>query len=107
MPIGIDSRSKYGAPTTVRRSSAASTISGNTVPSSTTNANTVKITLLARNAPSREIGESIAPGERSRSPRHAMSAERHDDDEPEEPEQVAVDLAGAERVHAADHAATG
>ena len=37
------------------------------------NANTVKITLLARNAPSREIGESIDPGDRSRSPRHAMS----------------------------------
>ena len=35
-------------------------------------ANTVKITLLARNAPSREIGESIEPGDRSRSPRHAI-----------------------------------
>ena len=43
------------------------------MPNSTTNANTVKITLLARNAPSRDIGESIAPGERRRSPRQAMS----------------------------------
>ncbi len=72
MPIGIDKLLKYGAPTTVRRSCTASTIRGNTVPSSTTNANTVKITLLARNAPSREIGESITPGERRRSPRHAI-----------------------------------
>ncbi len=74
MPIGIESRSKYGAPTTVRRSCSASTSSGYTVPSSTTNANTVNSTLLARNAPSRETGESIAPGDRRRSPRHAMSA---------------------------------
>ena len=73
-PIGVESRSKYGAPTTVRRSCSASTSSGNTVPSRTTNANTVNSTLLARNAPSRETGESIAPGERSRSPRHPMRA---------------------------------
>ena len=57
---------------------------GTRVPSSTTNANTVNSTLLARNAPSRDTGESIAPGERSRSPRQAISAERHDDDEAEE-----------------------
>ena len=74
IPIGMLSRSKNGAPTTIRRFCSASTISGNTVPSSTTNANTVKITLLARNAPSREIGESIAPGARRRSPRHAINA---------------------------------
>ena len=72
MPIGIDSRSKNGGPTAIWRSCSASTISGNTVPSSTTKANTVKITLLARNAPSRETGESIAPGERRRSPRQAI-----------------------------------
>jgi hypothetical protein len=73
-PIGVDRRSKYGAPTTVRRSCSASTSSGNTVPSSTTKANTVNSTLLARNAPSRDSGESIAPGARRRSPRQPMSA---------------------------------
>jgi hypothetical protein len=72
IPIGIDRRSKYGAPTTVRRLSSASMISGNTVPSSTTKAKIANTTLLARNAPSRESGESITPGERSRSPRHAI-----------------------------------
>ena len=87
-PIGIDSRSKYGAPTTIWRSCSASTSSGNTVPSSTTKANTVNSTLLARNAPSRDSGESIAPGERRRSPRQAISAERHDDDDAEERQQV-------------------
>jgi hypothetical protein len=66
------SESKNGCPTAMRRFCSASTISGNTVPSSTTNANTVKTTLFARNAPSREIGESMAPGERNRSPRHAI-----------------------------------
>ena len=34
--------------------------------------------------PPGESGESIAPGERSRSPRQPISAERHDDDEAEE-----------------------
>ncbi len=72
MPIGIESRSKYGAPTTVRRSSSASTINGNTVPSRTMKANTVNTTLLARKAPSRESGESITPGDRRRSPRQAI-----------------------------------
>ena len=65
MPIGIDNRSKNGGPTAIWRSCSTSTISGNTVPSSTMKAKTVKITLLARNAPFRETGESIAPGERS------------------------------------------
>ena len=71
-PIGMLSRSKYGAPTIVRRSSSTSTSSGNNVPRSTTKAKTVNSTLLARNAPSRDSGESIEPGERSRSPRHAI-----------------------------------
>ena len=38
---------------------SASTSSGNSVPSRMTNAHTVNSTLFARNAPSREIGESI------------------------------------------------
>ena len=73
MPIGIDNRSKNGGPTAICRSCSASTINGNTVPSNTMNANRVKITLFARNAPSRDSGESIAPGDRSRSPRHAIN----------------------------------
>ena len=36
------------------------------------NANAANSTLLARNAPSRLIGESIVPGERSLSPRQPM-----------------------------------
>src|SRR5215216_865664 len=48
-------------------------MSGNTVPSSTTNANAANSTLLAMNAPSRDTGESMRPGARSRSPRQAMS----------------------------------
>ena len=44
------------------------------MPSNTTNANTVKMTLLAKKPPSRDTGESMAPGERRRSPRQAMSA---------------------------------
>ena len=55
------------------RSCNASTSSGNTVPSSTTKANTANSTLLARNAASRDTGESIVPGERRRSPRQAIS----------------------------------
>jgi hypothetical protein len=51
----------------------ASARRGNTVPSSTTKAKAAKATLLARNAPSRDTGESMEPGERSRSPRHPMS----------------------------------
>ena len=71
-PIGIDIRSKYGAPTESRSSVRASTISGNTVPRNTTKARTANSTLLARNEPSRESGESIRPGERSRSPRQPI-----------------------------------
>ncbi len=72
-PIGIDNRSKYGAPDDGPATWNASTSSGKIVPSRTMKANTVKITLLARNAPSREMGESIEPGDRSRSPRHAIN----------------------------------
>ncbi len=43
------------------------------MPSSTTKANPTKRTLLRRNAPSRPSGASIPPGERSRSPRQAIS----------------------------------
>jgi hypothetical protein len=43
------------------------------VPSRTTKAKAAKARLLARNAPSRDIGESMAPGARSRSPRHPIS----------------------------------
>ena len=46
----------------MRSSLIASTSSGNTVPSSTTNANTANSTLLARNAASRDNGESMRPG---------------------------------------------
>ena len=52
----------------------ASAMSGKTVPSSTTKAKPANSRLLPRNAPSRETGESIDPGERSRSPRQPMSA---------------------------------
>ena len=69
----MESRSKYGAPTLMVRFCSASTISGNTVPSSTTNAKTVNTTLFAKKAPSRDSGESMEPGDRNRSPRHAMS----------------------------------
>jgi len=72
--MGVAMRSKYGLPTEICRSCTASTMSGNTVPSSTTKAKTANSTLLARNAPSREMGESMAPGERSRSPRQPMRA---------------------------------
>ena len=106
-PIGIVSRSKYGGPTTVWRSCSASTSSGNTVPSSTTNANTANSTLLARNAPSRDSGESIAPGERRRSPRQPISTSDDGDDDPEEREQVGADRPVAEGVHAVEHARSG
>jgi hypothetical protein len=53
---------------------SASAISGNTVPSSTTKAKAANPTLLARNAPSREAGESTEPGARRRSPRQPMRA---------------------------------
>ena len=43
------------------------------MPSSTTKAKATKSRLLARKAPSRLSGASIPPGERSRSPRQAMS----------------------------------
>ena len=48
-------------------------ISGNTVPSSTTKANAANTTLLARNEPSRDSGESIRPTERSRSARQPIN----------------------------------
>ena len=73
-PIGRLIVSKNGEPTAILRSSFASTMSGKTVPSSTTKANRANTALFARNAPSRETAESIAPGERSWSPRQAMSA---------------------------------
>ena len=71
-PMGMVMRSKYGLPTDSCSSLAASTSSGNTVPSSTTNANPANSTLLARNAPSREAGESMRPGDRSRSARQPI-----------------------------------
>ncbi len=61
MPIGIVMRSKYGRPIEMRSPFTASSTRGNTVPRSTTKANTANSTLFARNAPSREIGESIDP----------------------------------------------
>ena len=72
-PIGMAMRSKNGAPTDIRSLFTASTIRGNTVPRRITNANAPSSRLLARNAPSRDSGESIAPGDRSRSPRHPIS----------------------------------
>ena len=56
----------------MRSSLNASMSSGKTVPSSTTKANAANSTLLARNAPSRDSGESMCPGARRRSPRHPM-----------------------------------
>ena len=73
IPIGFESWSKKGSPTTIWRFCNASMTSGKTVPNSTTNANSANKTLLARNAPSRETGESMLPGERKESPRQAMS----------------------------------
>ena len=66
-------RLKYGVPTEMRSSFSASMISGKIVPTRITKANAPNSTLLARNAPSREIGESMRPGERRRSPRQPMS----------------------------------
>ena len=43
------------------------------MPSRTTKAKPTKSRLLARNAPSRLMGESIPPADRSRSPRQAIS----------------------------------
>src|SRR3954451_14989156 len=51
---------------------SASEMSGNTVHSNTTKAKAANSRLLARKAPSRDTGESMDPGERSRSPRQAM-----------------------------------
>ena len=73
-PNGTVMRSKYGSPTDSCVPRIASAMSGNTVPSSTTNANAANSRLLPRNAASRDSAESIRPGARSRSPRHAMSA---------------------------------
>jgi hypothetical protein len=53
--------SKNGPPTVIDEPFTASTNSGKTVPSSTTKANTANSRLLARKAPSREIGVSIDP----------------------------------------------
>ena len=106
-PIGIVMRSKYGAPTVIWRSCSASTSSGNSVPSSTTNANTANSTLLARNAASRDSGESIVPGERSRSPRQAISPSDTATTTPKNPSRYGADRAVAERVHAAQHARPG
>ena len=72
MPIGTPSRVKYGSPTVICLFCSASTSSGNTVPVSTTSANPANSRLFSRNAASRETGESIRPGERSLSPRHAI-----------------------------------
>ena len=67
-------RLKYGVPTEMRSSFRASTTSGKIVPTRITKANAPNSTLLARKAPSREMGESMRPGDRSRSPRHPISA---------------------------------
>jgi hypothetical protein len=64
-------RSKYGSPTDRREPRNASAMSGKTVPSSTTNASPANSRLLARKADSRETAESMRPGARNRSPRHA------------------------------------
>ncbi len=72
-PTGAVMRSKYGTPTDTRRSWRASTISGNTVPNNTMKANAAKTRLLAKNAPSRDSGESMLPGARRRSPRQKIS----------------------------------
>ena len=71
-PIGIVIRSKYGLPTEIRSPFAASTSSGNTVPSSTTKANAPNRRLLTRNAEVRETGDSMEPTVLMESPRQAM-----------------------------------
>ncbi|MCZ7524980.1 MAG: hypothetical protein M5U14_00460 [Acidimicrobiia bacterium] len=73
-PSGTVIRSKYGSPTLSWRSWSTSATIGKTVPSSTTKANPAKARLLARNAASRDTGESMRPGARSRSPRQATRA---------------------------------
>ena len=105
--IGMVIRSKYGEPTVICSPLTAWAISGNTVPSSTTSAKAPKSRLLARKAPSRDTGESMAPGERSRSPRQAIrpTAGRHHD--PEEAEQGRPDPGVVERVDRFQHPRSG
>ena len=71
-PIGTPSFTKYGSPTVICLSCSACTSSGNTVPVSTTSAKPANNRLLSRNAASRDSGESMRPGDRSSSPRHAI-----------------------------------
>jgi hypothetical protein len=73
-PIGIVIVSKYGRPIVSRLLFTASTTRGKTVPSSTMKANNVNNKLFNMNAPSRETGASMEPGDRSLSPRHVISA---------------------------------
>ena len=72
-PMGMVMRLKYGTPTDTRSSFNASTASGNNVPNKMTKAKAANRTLFAKNAPSRDSGESIRPGDRSRSPLQPMS----------------------------------
>ena len=81
--------------------------SGKIVPSSTTKANTVNSTLFARNAPSRDTGESIAPGERSRSPRHAIRPSETTTMTPKKPRSHAPTGSVTERVHRLDARRSG
>jgi hypothetical protein len=73
IPIGTPRRVKYGSPTVICLFWSASTRRGNTVPVSTTSANPAKSRLFNKNAASRETAESMRPGDRSLSPRHAIS----------------------------------
>ncbi len=71
-PIGIVMRSKYGHAHRHRSPLTASTTNGKTVPRSTTNANRRTARCWRGTRLRGEMGESIVPGDRNRSPRHPM-----------------------------------
>ena len=97
--IGVVIRLKYGSPTDSCWPWSASARSGNTVPSSTTKAKPANSRLLTRNARFAETGESIRPGDRSRSPRHTMSTIPTAATTTEEGEQPRPDVGLGEGVH--------
>ncbi len=107
MPIGMAIRSKNGAPTEILSLLTASTMSGKTVPSSTTNANAANSRLLAKNAPSRDTGESIRPGDLSRSPRQPMSPTDTATTSPKNPSSSGPIARVREGVHRLDDAGAG
>ncbi len=105
--IGMVMRSKYGLPTEMRWPLMASASNGKTVPSSTTKAKAAKSRLLARKAPSRDTGESMVPGDRSRSPRQAMRPTVTATTKAKNAEDGRADPRGGEGVHRIEHSRTG